>query len=243
MGKKIDISVLIPCYDEAPYIMDAVQSVVKQTFSNWELVIVNDGSTDGTAVILERVLQRYRRYPVSVVATDHQGCAGATKTAIAFSVAPLCTILDGDDLFTEKSLEVVVKAFRQNRDIDYMWSKYIARADGTSKWKPGRSKALPPGKTLKEALLSGWWGALAQRSFRRSAYALTKGLDARLPYAVDQQLSMLFANANCKAQHLPIVTYQHLQHKKQMSAVHYRDQQRCRGEILKQLGGSYVKER
>ncbi|KKL19805.1 hypothetical protein LCGC14_2461820, partial [marine sediment metagenome] len=181
--------------------------------------------------------------PISIFFTEHKGCANATAKAIELATSPLCTILDGDDLLAEDSLAIIVKAFQECSNVGYMWSRYKARHEKSSHWKEGRSKQLPPGKTLKEALLSGWWGALAQRSFRKKVYLQTPGLDPSLPYAVDQQLGMLFANLGCEVMHLPQVTYLHLQHDKQMSAKHFKDQQRCRGEILKRLGGKYVKER
>jgi len=237
------ISVLIPCYNEAPFIRAAVQSVLMQTFTDWELVIVDDSSTDGTSQVLDMLLRQYSESPIVVGSQSHIGCAGATKQAIALATSPLCTILDGDDELDVNSLQVIVEFFQSHSEVGYAWSRYIARHEAGTEWKKGRSKPLPVGKSLKEALLAGWWGALAQRSFRASAYYKTKELDPALPFAVDQQLAMLFANAGIPAEHIPVVTYRHLQHKSQMSARHYSDQQRCRKVILERLGGRYVRER
>jgi len=237
------ISVLIPCYNEALYIREAVKSVVNQSFRDWELVIVDDGSDDGSSEELDSILTSFSQYPISVVNQPHRGCAAATKLAIENASSPLCTILDGDDEFDPSSLQVVVDFFFRYPKIDFAWSKYRACSDGSTHWKLGRSKPLPPNQTLRQALLDGWWGALAQRSFRREAYFRTKGLDPRLPFAVDQQLAALFAELGCEVAHIPVVTYYHLQHSKQMSAQHYKDQQQCRRKILERLGGRYVKEK
>lgn len=237
------ISVLIPCYNENLYIVAAVESVVRQTFKDWELIIVDDGSDDGTHAVLDSILQAHPDLPIWVIETAHKGCAHATHTAVKYATSPLCTILDGDDKLDVNSLQVIVSFFERYSKVGYAWSRYVARSEGGTKWKEGRSKPLPKGKNLKTALISGWWGALAQRSFRKSAYEQTPGLDPSLPFAVDQQLAMLFANAGVLAKHIPVVTYMHLQHKHQMSAVHRKEQQRCRGEVLRRLGGQYVKEK
>ena len=237
------ISVLIPCYNEALYIWTAVKSVLRQSFHDWELIIVDDGSIDATPAALDKILRRCSQQSVMTSWQSHCGCAAATKHAIALATSPLCTILDGDDELEVDSLKTIVEFFQDHPEIGYAWSRYRARVENGGKWKEGRSKPLPEGKNLKEALLSGWWGALAQRSFRKEAYARTSGIDGSLPFAVDQQLAMLFANAGVPAVHIPTVTYLHLQHSQQMSAHHYKDQQRCRGEILKRLGGKYVRER
>src|SRR6185369_9814245 len=50
------VSVVIPCYQQAEYLVDAVESVVGQTYPNWEIVIVDDGSTDDTATIVENLI-------------------------------------------------------------------------------------------------------------------------------------------------------------------------------------------
>jgi len=237
------ITVMIPCYNEAPYIATAISSVVAQTFKDWELVIIDDGSIDGTDWELDQVLAQFPLLPISVYRTEHKGCAHATMQATELATSPLCTILDGDDTLMNDSLQKIVSAFQTHPRVGYIWSRYKARPENGHQWKEGRSKALPLGMSLKAALLKGWWGALAQRSFRRRVYKKTPGLDPSLPYAVDQQLAMLFANLGCEVMHFPEITYCHLQHSKQMSATHRKEQQRCRGEILKRLGGTYVKER
>jgi len=237
------ISVLIPCYNEEPYIEMAVDSVITQSFEDWELVIVDDGSDDGTSEILDYLLLKYCRYPINVITQPHLGCTAATKNAIECANSPLCTIFGGDDILDKDSLKVIVSYFKKHPELGFSWSKYHQRSDTETVWRGGRSKPLPKGKSLKDALLEGWWGALAQQSFRKSAYLQTTGLDPRIPYVMDQQVASLFAMANIPSWHMPIVTYYHLQHSKQMSAVHYGDQQACRRVILERMGGTYVREK
>lgn len=237
------ISILIPYWNKADFIHQTVSSVIVQTFTNWEIVLVDDGSTDESSSVLNSLLRKYPRLLIQVLRIPHTGCAGATDVATKYATAPLCTILDADDMLLPHSLQTVVDFFKSNQQVVYAWTKYECRASERVAWRNGRSKDLPVNMNLKQALLSGWWGALAQRSFRRQTYLETGGLDHSLPFAVDQQLGMLFAQTGKPTAHIPVVTYRHWQHDKQMSATNHREQQRCRGEILKRLGGRYVRER
>jgi len=237
------ISVLVPSYNTAPWLRNMVKSVVRQTCKRWEMIIVDDGSEDETPLVLNKLLAEYSQYQISAALASHQGCAGALKMAVELTSAPLCTYVGADDTIAPDSLEVIVKAFKKHPKVGFIWTRYLAKREGARNWTRGRSKRLPKGKSLKQALLSGWWGALAQDCWRRSAYLKTPGLDPNLPFAVDQQVAMLFANLGCKVLHLPRVTYFHIQHHRQMSATHFKEQQKCRAEILRRLGGVYVREK
>jgi glycosyltransferase involved in cell wall biosynthesis len=236
-------SVIIPLYDKDPWIYNALVSVSNQTFSDFEIIVVDDGSTDNSVNEVYRFMRDYPEVETSLVLSHHVGCAHATHLAVLHSTGEYCSILDGDDLLEPKSLEIIDGEFNEHPTYDYMWSKYVCQCVGADKWKMGRSKALPDGMKMKEALLSGWWGALAQRTFRWDSYMKTPGLDPSLNFAVDQQLAMLFSDGRSKTRHIDQVTYKHIQHDRQMSATNRREQQRCRKIILQRLGGTYVRER
>ena len=237
------ISVLVPCYNAAPFLRDMIESVVVQTWTDWELTIVDDGSTDNSVNVVESALRDHSDREISLLVQPHRGCSSALKDAVDYSHGRFCTFVGADDFLPSNSLHDIVEAFDNHPEVGFLWTRYLAQRPTHTSWKEGRSKSLPVNNTLKKALLSGWWGALAQDCWRREAYLRTPGLDPTLSFAVDQQIAMLFANLECDVMHLPVVTYYHIQHDKQMSATHYKEQQRCRGEILRRMGGQYVRER
>lgn len=90
------ISVLLPAYNVEKYVVSAVESVLDQTERDFELIAVDDGSTDNTAKILQHLARRDRR--VKVISRPNTGIVGALNEAIAASSAPLLARMDGDDI-------------------------------------------------------------------------------------------------------------------------------------------------
>jgi glycosyltransferase involved in cell wall biosynthesis len=90
------VTVVMPTYNHEAFIEHAIDSVLAQTFADWELVVVDDGSSDDTA----RLILGYSDPRISLIARDHQGLAGlgdAYAAALNASSAPLLAILEGDD--------------------------------------------------------------------------------------------------------------------------------------------------
>jgi glycosyltransferase involved in cell wall biosynthesis len=90
------VVIAMPTYNHARFVSEAVDSVLAQTYEAWELVVVDDGSTDGTV----DALRDYEDPRIRVVERDHRGLAGlgaAYRTAVESSSAPLVAILEGDD--------------------------------------------------------------------------------------------------------------------------------------------------
>lgn len=93
---KTAVSIVMPAWNAAATIAVAVDSVRAQTFGAWELIIVDDGSTDDTAAVAERAAAEDTR--VRLVGTEHQGIIGALNTGISVARAPLIARMDSDDV-------------------------------------------------------------------------------------------------------------------------------------------------
>lgn len=97
------VSVLIPTYNRAEYLGEAIESVLAQTYRDFEIVVVDDGSTDNTSELV-------RRYPcVQYVYQDHAGIPQARNRALAEAKGELIAWLDSDDLYAPKKLEKQVR--------------------------------------------------------------------------------------------------------------------------------------
>lgn len=96
MSQPVKISVLMPVYQAAGTVREAVGSVLGGTFSDLELVAVDDGSTDGSAEVLEGLAGEDGR--LRVIRAPHRGITGALITALEAARAPLVARMDADDL-------------------------------------------------------------------------------------------------------------------------------------------------
>lgn len=104
------MSILTPAYQQAGYVRRCVESVLAQTYPRWELVVVDDGSTDGTPDVVEA----FRDPRVRVLRLPHRGLAalaGSYNAALASTSGPLVAILEGDDLWPADKLAVQVPVF------------------------------------------------------------------------------------------------------------------------------------
>jgi glycosyltransferase involved in cell wall biosynthesis len=102
----MDISVVIPSYNHALYIQQAVESVFAQTFKNWELIVVDDGSTDATRALLDK---SYAGHPqISLIYQTNQGAHQALNTAMGMAKGRYISILNSDDVYHPDRLQTLL---------------------------------------------------------------------------------------------------------------------------------------
>lgn len=102
------VSVVIPCYEQAQFLTEAVDSVIGQTFTDWEIVIVDDGSTDPTAAVAEALIAAHPDRRMRLVRQPNQGLSAARNGGIAASSGRFILTLDADDILLPEMLERTV---------------------------------------------------------------------------------------------------------------------------------------
>src|SRR5208282_2343957 len=214
-GYILHVTVLIPVYNRESFIGDAIDSVVAQDYSDWDILVVDDGSTDGT---VEVVKSRVSDDRISLIQMKHGGCAAAIAKGFEYARGPVITCLGSDDKLMPDSLSAVMPAFEDNLRLGYVWTNWI---DSTG--DKGISDFVPFGKTLVEALISGWWQASAQQFFRKEFYLQSEGLDTSIKYAEDMQLALLIGRTGCDTLHFPKVTYWRRIHPHQITVERYTE--------------------
>lgn len=229
------ITVLIPAYNAAHTIEETLFSVLNQTMPDWEVLVVDDGSTDGTLEVVERVRARVRQASKLVsVSLPHGGCAAATHAGIVRARTDLITVLDADDLLYPHALKTVLAGMKP--EVCYLWTKFVYGTwQQRSKPQLGWARGLPDGyPTLRDTFLrTGWWAASHQRCFRRDVYlAETPHLDQRWQTAVDLQLCLLMAGTGRPTRHVGEVTYFYRKHGAQMSSQSRTTQRQDHQEML-----------
>lgn len=116
-------------YNERPHLEEAVQSILAQTFGDFEFIIVNDGSTDGTGNVLERLAGRDDR--IRLVHQENRGVCRSRNRALSMANGRFMAIMDGDDVSDSRRLERQVQFLRTRPEIGLVGTKikYID-ADG-----------------------------------------------------------------------------------------------------------------
>lgn len=113
------ISVIMPVYNRKDIVMNSIESVLSQSYSNFELIIVDDDSTDGTTDLLKKI----EHDKVKVVFHDeNKFCAGARNTGLKEAKGELISYLDSDNLFDKRYLAAVVGAFSILPDADAVYT-------------------------------------------------------------------------------------------------------------------------
>ncbi|RZJ52364.1 MAG: glycosyltransferase, partial [Flavobacterium sp.] len=110
------ISIIMPAYNAESYIKDSVRSVIDQTYSNWELIIIDDGSTDNTAAIVNELVEKDSRIFYYYQENGRQG--RARNNAISKSKGFYLAFLDADDLWLPEKLSIQIAEIEQkNADL------------------------------------------------------------------------------------------------------------------------------
>jgi len=124
------VSIIMPAYNAERYVADAIRSVLAQTYKDWELVVVDDGSKDGTGEVVRGLAARDAR--IRYVARENGGQAAARNTGIRASRGPLVAFLDADDLWVEEKLELQLRALAETGADVLSSNGFVFEDDDTS---------------------------------------------------------------------------------------------------------------
>jgi len=112
---SIQVSIVVPCYNQAHFFKDSLQSVLDQTFPHWECIIVNDGSPDDTAIVAKQWCERNVRF--QYVEQSNGGLSSARNAGIRVAKGEFILPLDADDILDADYLMKTVPELEQNRKL------------------------------------------------------------------------------------------------------------------------------
>lgn len=182
------VSILVPVYNHAAFLPTTIESVLKQTYGGWELLIVDDCSTDDSGKVIEEYAAREGRIR-AFRNTQNRGLVENWRFLIEKSRGEYLAFLEGDDAFTEENLSEKLLLFSQHPEVSLVYSNYqvidacnqILIQDGHARWKTkvyqgstipstcwmntvGRS--MPPLRSYSQSMVRG--SLLAQVGYPRS---------------------------------------------------------------------------
>ncbi len=170
MSNTVKVSVIIPCYNQGQFVADAVDSVLAQTFSDFEIIIVNDGSTDGDTC---RLLKDFKREKVQILHTANHGLATARNNAITDAIGEYILPLDADDRIEPEYLEKAVALLDTHDKLGIVYCRAKLFGNVETEW------LLPP-YSLQQMLLDNV--IFCSSMFRRSDWEAVGGYDPGMIY-------------------------------------------------------------
>ncbi len=138
--KEPKISVIIPCYNQGKYIDEAVDSVLNQTYQNFEIIIVDDGSTDNYT---KGLLENFKKPKTKVYRTENKGASSARNYGFRKAKGEYIQFLDADDFLDRNKFEEQMQVFKEKGKIDICYTNYKYFIDENQQYlEPSLSVAL-----------------------------------------------------------------------------------------------------
>ncbi len=116
------LSIVIPAYNVAPFVGAALESALRQTLRDLEVIVVDDGSDDGTATVIDNIRRSYADARLHVVRQENAGLSAARNTGIQAAKGEFIGLLDADDVWMSEKGELQVRAMRRDPSIGISFS-------------------------------------------------------------------------------------------------------------------------
>lgn len=163
------VSVVIPLYNHARYIEAALDSVRAQTFADWELIVIDDGSRDDSVQVVERYLAKHRDARIQLHGQSNRGSHHTINRGLAMARGRYLTVLNSDDLFAPTRLQVLVEQAQAHPSECFFGVTPVRLVDGE-------------GRAVTAADPAGWW------------LTLYRGIVERIERAPDLTHVLLWGN-------------------------------------------------
>lgn len=150
MSSMNSVSVIIPAFNSEEFISEAIESVTGQTYTNWELIVVDDGSTDRTKRIVDKYLGEDNR--IKYIYQNNSGPAAARNKGIQASCGKYIAFLDSDDIWYLDKLEKQMIFLKSNPDYVVYGGRNYIRKEGDRFVESGQIKLFRNFDTIQENL-------------------------------------------------------------------------------------------
>lgn len=149
------VSVVIPVYNSQDYIKECLGSVLAQTYKRIEIIIVDDGSTDQTGIIINDLINKNKHISFIFVSQNNSGPSAARNKGIGYAQGDYIAFLDSDDQWYPSKLEKILAEFEKDNELDIISSLYSIGENTVCKEIPGSLEYISLRKLLfKNALLT-----------------------------------------------------------------------------------------
>lgn len=181
------VSVVIPTYNHARYILAAVDSVLSQSYPNLEVFVIDDGSTDETGKILRPYLSK-----VNYICKQNGGTPSALNVGLSVATGKYICWLSADDIFMEDKIAKQVALMESDPNLGFSYTSFVVIDAYGSKQYNVQSAFCSDKREMVAKLMEGCFINGSSVIMRRSALATTGCFDESLPQAHDYDLWFRF---------------------------------------------------
>ena len=180
------VSVVIPCFNQARFLCEAIESVQHQSYRNFEITVVDDGSSDETPKVLSRYLVQ------NVIRQRNHGVSTARNVGLGMSKGDFVVFLDADDRLLPNALMTGVEALRSHRECAFVWGqcRHI-NADGVP--IAARLKPVIEQDYYLNLLRTNYIRTPAVAMYRRKVFSYVGGFNPKLVGGEDYDLHLRIA--------------------------------------------------
>lgn len=193
------ISIIIPVYNSEDYLSECLESIQKQTFKDFEVILINDGSTDRSETICKQFSDTDSRF--HLYTQPNSGASSARNTGIELSNAEYITFIDADDWVESDYIQKIITAQELNPTDLKIWGFVIGKPDVSQEYHIGSTVCANPQECLKTILglkQKHKYGFTVQFLYKKS---IIDKNGIRFPENIRLHEDMIFANSYCKYIH------------------------------------------
>ncbi len=195
------VSIIIPTYNSAVYLAQAIDSALTQTYQNIEIIVVNDGSTDDT----ESIIAPYRKNPkVHYIVQGNKGLSGARNTGIRAAKGEYIALLDADDIFLPEKIKEQVVYMQHHPSCALCYCDLYHFWDGQPEQKMKMRYTYYSGEEVFARLLEGSFIAPVTVLIKKEVFETLGYFDEVMrQYAEDYEFWLRIARAGLRIEFLP----------------------------------------
>jgi glycosyltransferase involved in cell wall biosynthesis len=184
------VSINLCCYNSEKYLRETLESLIEQTYNDWELVIINDGSSDST----ESIIFEYKSkgYPIIYQYQENKGLGASRNEALKLSRGEYIAFIDHDDTWLPVKLEKQVSILDLQPEIDFVYSNYYRFSMENSRTAKALTGKQPEGEVFRRFLYNYPVGILTVLLRRKSLVRQGLWFDESLKIAEEFDLFMRF---------------------------------------------------
>lgn len=178
-------SILVANYNNGHFFKDCYHSIIEQTYANWEVIIVDDGSTDDSVLIIKKLIEGDSRFKL-FLNEENEGCGFTKNKCVSLAEGIICGFLDPDDTLEPDAIALMIEAHLKREECSIITSKYFkVSLDLKKEGIAQHGESIP----LNKSYLTFGKGALTHfATFKRANYLKTEGINPLFKRAVDQDL-------------------------------------------------------